>query len=195
MGEKSFAERVAEFEQSPEHQARIAARVNEDAALAQAHGNPTPGALGQAFSPEPLTLGPLTLQPLVGSHILILKQLDSPYYRLALESAKPKESQTPITCESEDVFEALFVMTRRPPELRAAFALGRQKFREIALQQTADVLSLEDMARAGDVVVENFARAGATKVEVTAANGTGAGDENFKRPPGSHETGSAGGCL
>lgn len=156
-----------------------------NAARAQANQDPTPGPLKQAFEVELLKVGCLTLQPLVGSHILILKRLNSPIYRHVIEAAKPETQRVKIDYDDEEIFEALFVLTQHPQKVRAALAQGRQAFREEALAATADVLGVFDMGRATEMIGEAFRRAFATQTEVTAATDAEGGGENFQAPPAS----------
>lgn len=156
------------------HERHVAARV-------EANANPTPGALVDAFEAAPLRVGSLVLNPLVGSHVVLLKRLDSPYIRKAMEEGKPESQRQEVTYEDEEIFEALFVLTQSLPAVRAALASGRQGFREAALAATADVLPAGDVPKIAEVIAECFRRAFSTQVEVVAEESSGEG--NFRKPP------------
>jgi hypothetical protein len=171
------------------HQQRTTARL-------AANLNPAPGPLAQALTPDPIVVGPFTLNEFVGGHLLILQRIDSPFFRQIVEDAKPKgEKREPVKFEDEDAFEALYVLTTPLPQLRALLAKGRQSFRETALAATLDA-ALITSNEAAAAVTSALVRAFSTRLALRKPDGEDA-TANFTTPAPSEarSTASAGGST
>lgn len=132
--------------------------------------DPAPGPLAEAFLPSPAKVAGLELQPIVASHLIVLKRLG---LHTILEDAKAK-------LEDEQAFELLYVFTRPIGEVRAAAAQGPEKFRDIAMKATADKLTLDSIEAVNAAVSAHLVKAFATVVEHKSPP---APDGSFPTPP------------
>lgn len=160
---------------TPEQEAAIEKRFATRQAAAV---DPAPGPLLDAFLPEPALAAGMELQPIVASHLLILK-------RLGLEIF-----QAGATHEDEEVFELLYVFTRPIAEVRAALAAGRPEFREKAMLATADKLTIDSIPSVEAAITSHFLKATGTALSYKPPAST---DGSFQTPPRSPATGSVGG--
>lgn len=191
-----------------------AARTARDAharRLRQAHAEPLPGPLDDAFGAELKPPGPgaralarlgYTLrQPVAFDHVL-LKRIDSPVFRqwqAALEHAQAQAAgrgDSPQTEYSEEeIIEFVFLFCVPSRQARALVGAGRERFREAAMAALADTLTLDEFPAVIEEAVAHYLRSAATIIRHEAPAQEGEQRADFSRTSPAPATASAGGST
>jgi hypothetical protein len=191
---KLTREQIEEFKSSPEFAVMVreaaALRLADEARAAEALSTTAPGPLAEIFDGAPIevrlkgTNGAaevVVLREMVHSDWQVLRRIESPFLKQITEAAKPEGERAVVHYEDDEVYEAVFVFTKRPSELRELLAKGRPAFREAAAGAIGD--RLPAVTTPNDLVmpvVRVLARAVSTRVDVEAVESDG---ENPRRAP------------
>lgn len=160
-----------------------------------AAADPLPGPLLDAFLPPELTAAGIKLRPLVASDWAILKKIDSPILKeLQATALDPNLPKPEIKYEEEDIWELLFIFSTPPERLRREMTMGRENFRNVAMQLTADKLPFEVVMQRRQILealAQNIVRPFATRLAHQPAGRDA--PESFRAAPPA--TASAGGSI
>jgi len=96
----------------------------------------------------------LDVRPIRAAHLTLLQQIDSPVldlvFRQALNSTIADLWRRAV--DPEDIYEAIFILTRPVMDSRAVLSLGREQFRLAVLLAIADQLTPGQVAELGSVI-------------------------------------------
>jgi hypothetical protein len=123
-------------------------------AAPRANAEPLPGALATAFGADDIVVDGTSVRKVVPGDWIILKQLDSPVYRMHLGD-KAEE----IEWKGHEEIELVFQFIRPIAEVRQMLRKGREYFTEQAMQAITDgTMENEQIARLVSAVTEQFNR-------------------------------------
>jgi hypothetical protein len=177
-----------------------------EAVRRQAATDPLPGPAAAAWAGEPTRVHGFELRPVVGGDVILLKRLDSPLIRRTKElvehfrkvSMGVIEEGTPCpesTYEDEEGVEMVYQFLVPIATARGALSLGRERFREIALQFVADRVPYPILAELIAAVEMNYQKSFSTFLRYEARKEGDSQPRNFSMPPAETQTGSAGGST
>jgi hypothetical protein len=124
------------------------------AASSRANAEPLPGALGDAFGQDTIMVGNIPVRKIVAGDWIILKQLNSPVYKMQLG-----DSSEEIEATDEENCELVFQFINPIIKVREMLRKGRVHFTEQALQFLVDGnISEETSVKLVKAVTEQFNR-------------------------------------
>jgi len=128
-------------------------------AIARAGADPLPGPLAKAYGPSCVLVGDRTVRRPCSGDWPILKALDSPLYKLALDTAQNSEASTPVnfSVKPEDEWMICWQFTHSIKECRELLILGVESFLAKAAEQIGDVWSADEVSLVQAVVMAKLA--------------------------------------
>ena len=148
------------------------------AAAPIANADPLPGPLLEAFDNVPIKVGQFEVRPVVAADWLILKRLNSPLYRQAIET-----ESVPIETSDDDGIEIIYQFTRPAKEVRAVLAQGLEHFKEQAKQAIADECNMAQLEELIAAVRIQLQRTYTTALAYVQEKESGSVDRNFQGQP------------
>lgn len=183
--------------------AELARRDTRDRTWSAASVTPLPGPLADAFDPATTTVTdlqghPITIRPFCHYDFLLLQKLNSPLLHQLRAAATRREGDpdpsTPFS--DEDAYELVFQFSMPAREAAAAFAKGRQSFRQAALERIGFSCGIVEVNLLVQAVIAELRRAFSTAIRYTASSASSAESGTvFFQPPPIQTTASAGGST
>ena len=194
-------------------------------AAIRASSVPLPGPLREAFAGEAPTLHGFTLQPVKMRLHIILARLKSPLldavrimreemaredgldestsaaFQSAVETRKARSRDRmakEIPDDGTGFVETVFAFTRPAAEIDRLLNAGRDAFRELALKEVAEKLTLQEFGELQHLVGAWYVDSFATRLPLEAPKQPGPGGEGgtvFTKPLAMPQTASAGGSI
>jgi len=184
----------------PGFQEELKAREKKQERLAEAHAATLPGPLREAFAGSPQGLYGLTFLPVTAGLAAMLERINSPLlptFQIVVSNRdKPKAEvlrllNRKVKAKPEDFAETVFCFLHPPAELRGLLDKGRVAFREAAMAELADRMTVFQVARLYEAVTKYYLECFVTAVSYEAAPQEGG--TVFTQPPAGPTTGSVGG--
>lgn len=148
-------------------------QLSEDAGK-RASATPLPGPLLSAFLDESIQVTPeIKVRRFVASDWAILQWLNSPIYKMTLESQKAEEIREPVQSTNEEDYELCWVFTHTPQQCRELKAKGRETFTQTATEEIADVVTLPVLGLIVAAISKQIVKSFETAIQY-GANGEGA---------------------
>ena len=155
------------------------AAKNRDAGIL-ANAIPLPGAAGDAFTEGPIKVGPFTVRKVVAGDWRTLQAIQNGLILLNAELQKPEGERTEVWDDQTDA-ELIWILTHTRQEVRAALAVGVEKFKERCMAETLDELDGAIAARLCDAVSEQIRRSSATIIKYGETEKEGGSSPTFFR--------------
>jgi len=117
-----------------------------------------------AFIPDLLAIGEITLRPITAGTTLVLSKINCPLVdEEAIAEAKRNKGKFAAKLSNDDVARLVFVLTHPAKESRILLYGGIEKF-DAAVYEYLDRVSISDMPKLGGLINEHFERSFSTVI-------------------------------
>jgi hypothetical protein len=138
-----------------------------------------PGPLIHIFEDGSIEAGGQKVRKLFAIDEAIFKIIDSPIYKMMLESAKPKAAQEPVDCSDEDEWMLVLQFITPPIEAYKFAKQGKKAFEEAAILKASNMGMIE-IKQVIQAIMEQITRAFGTKLNY-AADESAEGEKSLQK--------------
>lgn len=174
---------VAEFEALKNKNANIAlddavkskiidAQMRSDA-NERAVREPIPAVVDDVFDNTPLTVktsrGEVVIRPMVAYDINIFKLINSPFYRIMVETITDENRKARLFAEDEEWYELVYQFTHPAHEVYKLFKRGPEVYKDTVMESIACAYSPADVVLLRDSVMLHIFKVNMTRVAFEAS--------------------------